>query len=260
MVANDGRGIDSHFCITRKNRIMTVQTRRIVDPPTLAREFAKDFAAWVEKQNHDKISVALSGGSTPKILFELWASEYADSVDWSRLHFFWGDERCVPPNDSESNYGVAKALFFDKVRVPDENIHRVHGEADPEQERVRYEEEIRSIVSSDENGIPRFDLMLLGMGDDGHTASIFPYQRELLQSPRICEVAQHPVSGQTRITLTGPVINASAKTVFLVTGAGKKEVLADVIHHKGAFETYPASYITEGDVVFYVDEAAAEEL
>ncbi|MCM2373068.1 6-phosphogluconolactonase [Aporhodopirellula aestuarii] len=239
---------------------MTVETKKFADPSSLAAGFAKDFAAWVGSQSQDKICVALSGGSTPKMLFDLWASEYSDAVDWSRLHFFWGDERCVPPNDPESNYGVAKELFFDKVGIADQNIHRVHGEADPEQERGRYEDEIRATLASDETGLPRFDLMLLGMGDDGHTASIFPHQRELLESSRVCEVAQHPVSGQTRITLTGPVIKAAAKIVFLVTGKAKADVLADVIQHRGAFETYPASYINEGDVVFYVDGAAAEKL
>ncbi|MFG0288143.1 MAG: 6-phosphogluconolactonase [Rhodopirellula sp. JB044] len=239
---------------------MTVQTKRVSDPATLAAEFAKEFADWSARQTHDKISIALSGGSTPKILFKLWAEQYADVIEWSRLHFYWGDERCVPPGDPESNYGVAKKLLFDKVPVPPENIHRVLGEADPQEERSRYEDEIRSVVALRANGLPQFDLMLLGMGDDGHTASIFPHQRELLTSNEICEVAQHPVSGQTRITLTGPVIKAAKKTVFLVTGAGKKSVLADVIHHKGEFESYPASYIDEGDVTFYVDDAAGELL
>jgi 6-phosphogluconolactonase len=234
-------------------------TKIYPDPAALAAAFAADFAAWVESQPDTKLTIALSGGSTPKRLFELWAHQYASTIDWSRLHFFWGDERCVAPDNPESNYGVAKALLFDHITIATTNIHRVRGEAAPKEEAARYEQEIAEYVKTTD-GAPQFDLIILGMGDDGHTASIFPHQSEFLKSPRVCEVATHPQSGQQRITLTGPVINSAKKIDFLVTGASKSEVLADVIGQTGAFESYPAAAITGDKVCFYLDQSAAAKL
>lgn len=234
-------------------------TKTFPDPAAVANGFAADFAAWVESQPQATLTVALSGGSTPKALFKLWADEYADKVDWSRIHFYWGDERCVPPEDSESNFGVAKALFLNPVGVPTENVHRVLGEADPEQERVRYEQEIDLQVKTVDS-VPKFDMIILGMGDDGHTASIFPHQSEFLKSSRVCEVATHPDSGQQRITLTGKVLNAATKVVFLIAGGNKADVLAQVIEKSGGFAEYPAAHVAAEDVSFYIDEAAGSKL
>lgn len=224
------------------------------DPTRLADAFSSDFAAFIESLEKDVINVALSGGSTPKRLFEKWGGE---KMNWSRVHFFWGDERCVPPGDPESNYGVADELFFAKADITRENIHRVHGETDPQQEQLRYEQEIRTFVPAGKNGWPQFDLMILGMGDDGHTASIFPHQSEFLNSTRVCEIATHPQSGQKRITLTGPVINAASKIVFLITGAAKAPVLDEILNRHGDFESYPAAHVKAEDVCFYLDQPAA---
>ena len=202
------------------------------------------------------MTVALSGGSAPKLLFELWASQYSDTIDWNRIHFFWGDERCVAAEDSESNYGTAKRLWLDPVGIPDTNVHPVQGESDPPTERLRYEKEIKQYVSSNAEGLPEFDLILLGMGTDGHTASIFPHQNQFLKSTKICEVATHPQSGQQRITLTGPVINAAKHVAFLITGADKANVLEQVILKSGDWESYPASHVAAQEVDFYLDDAA----
>jgi len=239
---------------------MTTETRTFADPTAVAAAFAADFAAWVEGQGQDKITVALSGGSTPMILFELWASEYANRIDWSRIHLFWGDERCVAPDDSDSNYGVAKELFLDKIQIADDNVHRVLGESDPDEERLRYENEIYGHVDIDDDAIPQFDMVILGMGDDGHTASIFPHQSHFLQSAQVCEVAIHPETAQKRITLTGPVLNRAKKVAFLITGENKADVLAQVINKTGEFASFPASHIEADDLSFYVDEAAAKSL
>jgi len=239
---------------------MTAETKKFADPAAVAAAFAADFATWVASQTQDKITVALSGGSTPKALFELWASDYADKIDWSRVHFFWGDERCVPPDDSDSNYGVAKSLFFDKVGIADDNVHRVFGEADPDQERSRYENEIYGHVEIDDNAIPQFDMVILGLGDDGHTASIFPHQMKFLKSDQVCEVAIHPLTAQKRITLTGPVLNRAKKVAFLITGENKADILAQVINKTGEFESFPAAHIEPDDLSFYVDQAAAKKL
>lgn len=239
---------------------MSVSTKTLADPTRLAEAFASDFAIWVAAHPTGPITVALSGGSTPKRLFELWADQYADKIDWSRLHFFWGDERCVPPMDPESNYGVAKKLLFDRIAMPSENIHRVHGESSPAEECTRYEQEIQQFVKTNRDGNPQFDQIILGMGDDGHTASIFPHENEFLDSDRVCEVATHPQSGQHRITLTGRVLNAAKKVSVLVTGGGKADVLADVIGRRGKFASYPISAVHGDNVCFYVDAAAAANL
>ena len=233
------------------------------DNPAVAAAFANDFCEWVKSHPTDKakLTVALSGGSTPKLLFQELAKNYGDKIDWSRVHFFWGDERCVPPDDSESNYGMTKELLLDQIDIPAENIHRVLGEATPAEERVRCEQEINEHVAMNDAGVPQFDLMILGMGGDGHTASIFPHEIEFLKSNNVCEVATHPESGQKRITLTGKVLTASARVAFLITGAGKASVMAEIIGQSGDWQTYPAAHIkTSGPLVFYLDDAAANEI
>ena len=233
------------------------------DNPTVAAAFAEDFCQWVKTQPADKtkLTVALSGGSTPKLLFQEFAENYADKIDWSRIHFFWGDERCVPPDDSESNYGMTKSLLLDHIDIPADNIHRVLGESTPSEERVRCEQEIRDHVEVNDGGVPQFDLMILGMGGDGHTASIFPHEIEFLKSDNICEVATHPESGQKRITLTGKVLDASTRIAFLITGAGKAGVMAEIIGQSGNWQTYPAAHVQNtGPLVFYLDDAAASEI
>jgi 6-phosphogluconolactonase len=232
------------------------------DPAAVAKKFAHDFAQWIQSQPDGvkPLTVALSGGSTPQILFRLWAEQWSGKIPWERIQFYWGDERCVCPADPESNYGVAKKLLLDKIEIPEDNVHRVHGESDPNEERSRYEREIRSNLSVDEHSIPKFDLVILGMGDDGHTASIFPHQMQFMNSERVTEVASHPATDQKRITLTGSVLNAAHRVAFLITGQGKADVLAQVINHTGDFESYPAALINAQEVTFYVDDAAASQL
>ncbi len=228
----------------------------------LALSFAKDFCDWVHGRpaSHSRITVALSGGSTPKVLFQVWASKFANRVDWDRIHFFWGDERCVPPDDVESNFGVAKELFLDPLQIKPANVHRIRGESDPEHERARYENEVREYVELDRDGIPRFDLIILGMGDDGHTASIFPNQMPLLKSKRFCEVAIHPATAQNRITLTGRILNAAGKVVFLITGESKAAILKQVLEKSGEYKSFPAAHIHARDLSFLIDEGAAGKL
>lgn len=230
------------------------------DNPEVASEFAKYFCDHVKNLDQDKVTVCLSGGSTPKLLFEELAANHSDSVNWSRVHFFWGDERCVAPEDEQSNYGECKKLLLDKISIPVTNIHRVVGESDPEMEAKRYGETIKDHVALDKSGLPEFDMIMLGMGGDGHTASIFPHQMELLTSKEICEVAVHPESGQKRVTITGPVINAAKHVVFLITGAGKADVLATVCDGSG--KQYPATHVkpTSGDLAFFLDKAAAAKI
>ncbi|MFK7770406.1 MAG: 6-phosphogluconolactonase [Mariniblastus sp.] len=242
---------------------MNPSIKTFADNPAVANAFAKDFVELLKTltSSQAKVTVALSGGSTPKLLYSILAEEFSEAVDWSRVHFFWGDERCVPPTDEQSNYGEADTLFLSKIKMPESNVHRIWGENVPVIERERYEHVVVTHVAPGSDSVPSFDIMLLGMGGDGHTASIFPHEIEFLKSGNICEVATHPESGQNRITLTGKILNASKHVFFLVTGSGKAEVLAEIFGKTGKFETYPTTHIAPAiEPTFYIDEAAAAKL
>ena len=221
---------------------------------------ASAFADQLVNLSSDKevIHVALSGGSTPKLLFEILANKYKNH-DWSRLRFYWGDERCVGPDDSESNYLMAKTLFFDPVNIPSEYIFRVLGENNPKQEAQRYGNLLYELLPL-VNELPCFDLIYLGMGRDGHTASIFPHEMELIEHREVCAVATHPISGQKRVTLTGPVINNARSIVFLITGKAKYPRIKSILKDQRDFENLPAAYIkpTHGHLTWYLDDAAYE--
>lgn len=228
-------------------------------PEELASEFASRLMNWVENHSGNEFHLAISGGKTPDLLFDILAENYADSVLWQKLHFWWVDERMVPPTHSENNFGVVQNLLFSKISIPEENIHRIKGENASEEEAFSYSAQIQEKLPV-ENGWPVFDLILLGMGDDGHTASIFPDQMELLVSGKICEVATHPVSGQKRVTLTGKVINNAANVCFLVTGKSKSDRLAEIFLHQESTKLAPAAHIQPlgGQLEWYVDEAASQ--
>lgn len=224
---------------------------------------AEAFGDYLMKCVNEKsvFHCALSGGSTPKLLFDYLAEKYVNSDLWGKVHFYWGDERCVLPTDEESNYKMTKERLFDKVPIPVENVHRILGEKEPATEAERYGQVLLAQMAV-QQGIPVFDMVILGMGEDGHTASIFPHQMELISSESICEVATHPDSGQQRVTLTGSVINEAKEVVFLVTGGGKKEKIKEIFEHSGDWETYPAAHITpkNGELHWYVDQAAVSTL
>lgn len=231
-------------------------------PAELAKDFAGEIAKMINESGRRKrfMNIALSGGSTPKMLFSVLAEKFSDSVSWEWVHFFWGDERCVPPDSPESNFGMTKEVLFGKIRINDSNIHRIIGEDDPEKEAERYSEEI-SYFTRENNGLPVFDLIILGLGEDGHTASIFPGNNTLFSSDKICEVAQHPVTSQKRITVTGPVINNAGIIVFLVTGASKAKMVSEIIENPGIVD-YPAASVepVHGTLKWYLDIDAASML
>lgn len=229
------------------------------DNEAVAAGFAEWLVGWLK--NKGKVAIALSGGSTPKVLFRLLAEEYADEINWSKVHLYWGDERCVPPTHEDSNYGMTQELLLKHIDIPLSNIHRVRGEDDPVQEAERYGAVIEEELA-EEDGYPVFDLIILGMGSDGHTASIFPHQKELLMADSTCAVATHPESGQQRITLTGPVINRAKQVVFLVTGTSKLDKIREIIREEGNWSSYPAAHIRplSGKLDWYLDEQAAAEL
>lgn len=225
----------------------------------LADEFSHQFQELTESQ--EKVHVALSGGSTPKVVFDYLAENFAAKIDWSKVFFYWGDERCVPPTDSESNYKMTLDHLLSKIAIPTENIFRVQGENDPAEEATRYGEVLDQQLPKS-NNIPQFDLVMLGLGDDGHTASIFPDSIQLWDSSHNCEVATHPDSGQKRITITGKLINNAKRIVFLVTGESKAEKVYEIVKEEGSFRSYPASLANPAtaDLIWFLDKEAAKKL
>lgn len=227
-------------------------------------ELNRSFTEWLKKivTKKEKVTIALSGGSTPKSLFDYWATLPAQEIDWTKIKFFWGDERCVPPTHAESNYKMTKEHLFDFVQVPPENIYRIIGENDPASEAKRYGETLKHELAT-VNGIPSFDIMMLGMGDDGHTASIFPHQIDLWHSGDLCVTATHPVSGQIRVSVSGKVINAARNVVFLVTGENKADKVEEIINHpEQAAKKYPAALVQpdSGNLLWLLDEQAGLRL
>lgn len=206
-------------------------------------------------------NIALSGGSTPKQLFTIMASEFSDSIPWHCVRVFWVDERCVSATDTESNYGMTYENLLVKVPIPKSNIFRIRGENSPDVETKRYQQLLENELPSS-NGFPQFDLVLLGMGDDGHTASIFPNQMSLIQSKQSVAVAEHPISGQKRITLTGSTIEQANHIIFLITGNSKANVLREIIHGELNCENYPAYHFIKNTklVNLYLDKRAASQI
>lgn len=225
-----------------------------------AESLAEDFFRMSEDYYHtNKIFyLALSGGNTPQIFFNELVEKYKERIQWKNIYFFWVDERCVPPTDIGSNYGMTKQSLFDKIQIPAENIYRILGENDPSKEAERYSSVIKNIIP-ERNNLPSFDLIILGMGNDGHTASIFPNQLYLINSEKICETAIHPFTFQKRITLTGKVINNSSRITFFVTGENKSKILTEILNPSDRPSPFPAAYIkpVNGKLSWYLDKDAA---
>lgn len=237
------------------------------DASALAMASARNFAEKVELavKRRGVARVAISGGSTPQAAFKLLADPaqpFVNTVPWDKLQLYWVDERSVPPTDPESNYGVCKALLLDHVGIPAENVHRMEGELDPEQAASRYESVLRNSMKLEGAESPAFDLLLLGMGDDGHTASLFPHTEALDALGRLCIANHVPQKDTWRITLTWPVINQAVEVVFEIGGAAKAERVAEVFTGPRDVERLPAQLIrpSNGRLLVQVDEAAAAKL
>ena len=235
-----------------------IMNKYIYDTKDLTASSLADELFSIFQTSQGFINIAISGGSTPGILFRIISEKYGNSINWKNIRFFWVDERCVPPDDDQSNYKMTLETLFNHIDIPEENILRVLGENEPGNEAVRYSVLIKSLVPIGQ-GFPSFDIILLGIGDDGHTASIFPDQMNLLQSQEVCETAVHPESGQVRVTLTGKVLNNSKRVFFLVCGTGKKDIIPKIMDKD---PIYPASHIIRAKegIKFYMDAAAAANL
>ncbi|MEC6798590.1 6-phosphogluconolactonase [Photobacterium sp. S4TG1] len=207
------------------------------------------------------VHISLSGGSTPKLLFKVLAqAPFADSIQWNNLHFWWGDERCVAPTDAESNFGEANELLFKYITIPAANIHRIRGEAEPVAECARFAAEMDAVIPH-KQGLPAFDWILLGMGGDGHTASLFPHQTNF-DDPALAVIATQPQSGQQRISKTARLLENADRITYLVLGESKAEVLSEINSTPAEALAYPAAKIkaSHGETEWYLDAAAAKLL
>lgn len=204
-----------------------------------------------------RCSVALSGGNTPRPLYRLLAAEYGARVLWANVHLFWGDERYMPQDDPRSNYRMAKETLLDGLPVPPQNVHPMQtGFSDPDQAAAAYEQELREYFGS---GPPRFDLILLGMGVDGHTASLFPGSDALTEPVRWVMPVRAPIEPALRLTLPLHVLNRAAHVYFVVAGTAKADALARVLAGERDPQTCTASHVTpiDGEVIWWTDAAAA---
>lgn len=228
------------------------------NPLETARGLILHIIRLLETNPHKKFHIAFSGGSTPAIMYKLWATEYKNLTPWEQICIYWVDERCVPADNPESNYGVMRSILLNHVPVAANQIFPIHGENIPNTEAERYSDLVISNIPNS-NNLPVFDLVLLGAGNDGHTSSIFPGQEALLTDSHIYMPSVQPASKQKRIALTGqPIIHAN-QTIFLITGREKADVVAKM--HETPLSG-PAAYIAHHakDVILFLDMAAGEKI
>jgi 6-phosphogluconolactonase len=234
----------------------------VPDAPALFEAAAEIFvqAAAEAIEKYKRFTVAMSGGSTPKALYELLATApWRDQVDWSKTHFFWGDERWVPSTDKNSNYRMTLEALLSKVSVPAENVHRIETDSgDPQTSAAKYEAEIRKVFGAR----PQFDLILLGLGTNGHTASLFPHCASLDVRDRLVAAEYIDEVKMTRITFTVPLINDAHSIVFLLSGHDKASVLQEVLRGPHDPQRLPSQLIeaTDGELTWLADAAAASAI
>jgi 6-phosphogluconolactonase len=243
----------------------SVDIRIVPDPPSLFQAAADDFVSQATStvKAQDRFTVALSGGSTPRGLFGLLAAQYRERLPWNKMFFFWGDERHVPPDSSESNYRMAYEALLSKVPVPPANVFRVPAEdPDASHAAATYERTLREFFRLPAGAFPRFDLILLGMGPDGHTASLFPGSSAVADRSHLVVATWVDKFKTDRITFTAPVINQARVVTFLVAGADKAATLREVLEGSQPAELYPSKLIkpADGSLIWLMDQAAAAAL
>jgi 6-phosphogluconolactonase len=242
---------------------MNFEIRVFKDLENLSHEAANLFIEQAAKAigGRGRFLTALNGGSTPGRFFQLLATEYRDKVDWNKVHVFWGDERCVPPDDPGSSYGQALGALLSRVPIPDSNVHRIKGSLEPVEASRDYALTLREFASPPLD-FPRFDLVYLGMGEDGHTASLFPGSSVDVAEPTLAVTAQYQNRPANRVTLTQFVFNQARVIAFMATGEKKANTLAKVLSDRYNPVLYPAQRIEpkDGQLIWLVDEDAAGKL
>lgn len=224
-----------------------------------ARLFVEQATRSIDERG--RFLVALNGGGTPQRLFQLLATDFRERVDWDRTHIFWGDERIVPTSDPENSYAQARDLFLRHVSIPEVNVHRVKTELGPEEAAKDYADTLKEFAGSSLEFI-RFDLVYLGMGEDGHTASLFPGSPIDVTEPVLPVTGDYQGRPAQRVTLTPLVINSAHLVAFMATGEKKADTLAHVLSGRYQPELYPAQRIEpkDGKLIWLVDEDAASKL
>jgi 6-phosphogluconolactonase len=247
--------------------VTTVVTYRVLPgSEELARAMAEKLLAVAQAAvaSHGVARIAVSGGNTPKRTFEMLADPSGEfgAFPWNKIDLFWVDERCVPPDDKDSNYRMTRLALLDKVPLPAERVFRIEGELDPGEAAQRYEMAIRSRFGLQGVEMPVFDLVALGMGPDGHTASLFPHTKGIHEAGPIVIPNHVPQKESWRVTLTAPVINHGREVVFLIGGADKAPVLSQVLSDKYDPDTWPSQLVQpkSGKVLMLLDQAAAAQL
>jgi 6-phosphogluconolactonase len=248
-------------------RPVTINYQIAPTPAAVAQAAAQLFTSAAIKavKARGLARIAISGGTTPKAMFALLADPtqpFIKQVPWDKIDLYWVDERCVPPDHADSNYRMTSDALLSKVPLPTERIHRMEGELEPEVAAARYESTIRNSFKLEGAETPTFDLILLGMGDDGHTASLFPHTEALNDMTHIVVANHVPQKDTWRITLTWPVINQGREVVFLIEGAAKAQILHDVLLGPYQPDTYPSQIIrpASGQLTLLLDSAAASKL
>jgi 6-phosphogluconolactonase len=244
-------------------RVKSINLSIFADAEELARAAASTFVndAGQAINDHGRFAVALSGGNTPRRVYELLGTEVAAAVDWQRTFIFFGDERAVAPEHPESNYRMVREALLSRISIPAANVFRVSGELGAESGASAYEQSLRTFFAR--SPTPTFDLIFLGVGRDGHTASLFPGSESLRETTRWVRTTRSPEDFPDRVTLTLPAINAAAHAVFLVSGTDKKEILAEIINEVADGKPdKPAALVAPGNGVvdWFVDQAAAQKL
>ncbi len=232
------------------------------DIDSLSRAAAERFVSLSKAAilSRGRFATALSGGSTPRLLYSLLGSSpCSENIDWKRVHLFWVDERCVDPSSADSNYKLVAETMLLNVSVPEENIHRIRGEIAPRAAAALYEHELRKFFAA--SGKPVFDLVILGAGVDGHTASLFPGSASLQERTREVVPVYREKPAIDRVSLTLPVLNQAANVLFLVAGNDKADILYEVLK-SGNQGQYPAGRVQpdEGTLAWFIDKAAASRI
>ena len=229
------------------------------DIAELSRQSAERFSQLVKQsvQRSGQFTVALSGGSTPRHLYSLLASpDYESQIPWKNVQLFWGDERCVPPDHPESNFRMVEAALLSRIKIPAENIHRMAGEREPQAAATEYEKHLQEFFGLPRGALPRFDLILLGIGEDGHTASLFPGSDALEETKHLVVAPFVDKLESYRLSLTLPVLNHGAAVWFLVTGSGKAAAVREVL---GGSSDLPAAKVqpVSGRLIWFITQDAA---
>lgn len=230
------------------------------DPTLLGKQAAEIFVADAKRSIDEKrpFTVAISGGSSPRRMHKMLATEpYIQDIPWQKIHIFWVDERCVPMDSPESNYGVAKKDFIDAVPIPQTHVHWITGEPSPRMSAKEYQKTLKDLFSFENMPIPRFDLIYLGMGTDGHIASLFPEQKSLYEKENLIVAVKGGNPNVNRITMTLPLLNQARHIVFIITGKEKSRIVQKVFQDSKT--RLPAQKIRppNGQVTWLMDRGAA---